>query len=362
METGPLSLSMPRPVFFRSGCSSRADFLAAVRADVPAGISLSDASAPVLREVEIHLERGGRVFVDSGAFGAFRKGRRLGPGDFARILEVYGRLALAARPGNLFVVAPDVVGDQVATLELVREYAATLRGVAATGAQVLVPLQKGDRPVAAFYHDVRRALAGMPFTPALPSNAAALTPDEAKEFLLEAKPRYVHFLGAARSFRFRELLAESREMLPSAQFSYDAAVVRSVSRQIIRTDEGVHEMAGEMLDCGEVDEGELAEALRGGVPDALGVLADMLARPGRTSADILAELCNARERADGDTMAALEEVEPGLDALWPYFAMRWARSEARRRWRTIALARVPAFAEDPADVAAPGYLFPCCAA
>mgnify|MGYP003381520444 CR=1 FL=1 len=55
-------------------------------------------------------------FCDSGAFSSFLTGE---PMDWADVLQRYDSLALMTEtPGNLYVVAPDKVGDQGETLRL----------------------------------------------------------------------------------------------------------------------------------------------------------------------------------------------------------------------------------------------------
>ncbi|MEZ4435432.1 MAG: hypothetical protein R3F65_23765 [bacterium] len=96
------------------------------------------------------------MFADSGAFSevAFVDGRPevtklIEPGEWRRRLAVYARLAdrLGAQ---LYAVAPDMVAHQAVTLERLRTYAPELHAMREAGANILVPLQPGQRSLAAF--------------------------------------------------------------------------------------------------------------------------------------------------------------------------------------------------------------------
>lgn len=336
------------PKFFRSGSSRRSAFEACVEAGVPAGVSLADLSRPMLKVLEHHLSIGASVFVDSGAFTAFQRGARLTQNDFERVLGVYERLAPFAQPGRLSVVAPDVIADQDATLGLIEKFSERLTRLAASGIDLLVPLQKGGRTITAFHREICSILPGVQFRAALPSNAAALSSSEALDFVRDAQPARIHFLGAGRSAKFRRLLARVMEVAPNCHVSFDAAVIRSVLGKLKACEQGVGELAHDLLSAGRVDEGELAMALRARDSGALRVLAETIAGEGRGADGILIAIeCEMMANPEADPLEAAERVEPALDQFWPLFVRRWCLSEARRQWRTLTLASLPEFRDDP---------------
>jgi hypothetical protein len=236
------------PTFFRSGLSSPQDFRAAMLAKVPAGVSTDRVSAAMMGVIEAYLLfGGGKVFVDSGAFGFFRRGEAMDERDFEAHLAFCERLAgrIAERPagvegffareayaGCLRVVAPDVIGDQDATVGLLTKYSTRLTKLA-QHAVVIVPLQKGRLSLSTFFARVTALLGTHNICAGLPFNAAALGVDETLMFLAEAAPARAHFLGASHSKRFQSILAEAVQISPETEFSFDSAVVRSICDAII---------------------------------------------------------------------------------------------------------------------------------
>lgn len=155
------------------------------------GTVAGELNAEALEELELLAGTDVQIFVDSGAFS--------GTPDWDKVLGLYIRLAKVL--GNqLWVVAPDVVGDQEATLELLERFHQDLFDLNMLGARVIVPLQKGQLDLSAFYCVVLGTLDFAP-VPGLPCKKAATTLDEAKQFFanLDAwrldEPGAVHLLG-----------------------------------------------------------------------------------------------------------------------------------------------------------------------
>lgn len=196
--------------YFHSG-SNRPDEirgLAAVGADVgvvATELLTSRASVDALLALD---DSDVNVFVDSGAFSEVRE---TGPGQFevvdeitaerwTAVLDLYRELAWTLGT-QLFVVAPDRVGDQAKTLELLRTYGDDLFDLWRFGARILLPCQKGRLSQAEFYYAARVAVLGgrvspeFELIPALPCKKAATTSAEAAEFCRSTRPHHVHFLG-----------------------------------------------------------------------------------------------------------------------------------------------------------------------
>lgn len=96
------------------------------------------------------------------------------------------------------VVMPDVVGDQAASLELLEKFSVHIQDELQFGTTApIIPIQKGDLTMAEAYAQAVEILGTDNFIVGIPSNKKALTDEELKEFLEEARPRKIHFLGAA---------------------------------------------------------------------------------------------------------------------------------------------------------------------
>jgi hypothetical protein len=334
------------PLFFRSGCSNIADFHAAVRAGVPVGISLAVTSGNVLKVAADYLSNGGHVFVDSGAFGAFRRGERMGDTEFARHIRICLDLARLAQPGCLFAVSPDVIADQGATIELLRRYASQLTEICDTGAVLIVPLQKGSLPIAEFYALAQSILSPYAICAGLPSCAAALGSDEVMEFVRAAHPPMVHFLGAAYNKRFQALLADVRAVSPSTRFTYDATVLRAICGEIGRSPEKIHDAALEALDTQEIDHTELSPLLNADDPVALRAFAETMGISEDKAREMLPRLvsCGGDEDTSDDEAFTMNAM---LNELWSVYAEKYAKIAVSGTWRTRALAAHPSFRTAP---------------
>ena len=189
--------------YFASG-SNRPDEIRALSA---AGADIGVAAPHVSKTAEAELaELAGsdvQVFIDSGAFsevkwnvseGRFDLVQTITPTKWVKILSLYRRLAVDL--GNqLWIVAPDMVGNQDMTLERLRRYREFLGDLANLGARVLVPIQKGRLSQAEFAAQVEAVLAGIKWIPALPCKKAATTADEARSFASLWPSKHVHLLG-----------------------------------------------------------------------------------------------------------------------------------------------------------------------
>ncbi len=130
------------------------------------GITAGEARTGLFEELE--LSAGGAVclFVDSGAFSEVE----FGPGGVSVVnpiddagwlerFELYERCADLFR-SRCYVVAPDRIGDQVHTLNLLARYAPNVAAVVAMRAQVIVPVQKGSIPMGEFFRQ-QQAILGL---------------------------------------------------------------------------------------------------------------------------------------------------------------------------------------------------------
>lgn len=164
-------------VAFHSGMSAQSDLRAAVDEGVPVGVvaTLLD-TLKALRTLPRHLDAGCAVFIDSGAFAAFQKGELV---SWNKVFLVYETvLGATEKRGNLSIVAPDVVGDQLGTVALWEAHAERVIKWINTGCRVIVPLQCGDMPAAVMLAHAKRIFQTDRFCAGIPSNLAAMTAED----------------------------------------------------------------------------------------------------------------------------------------------------------------------------------------
>lgn len=234
---------------YASGMNYRRDMAAAIESRAGLGVEISRVSRPCMDQMAAAVADGKPCFVDSGAFNAFKaklRGKRataeveFGP-IFAKYLELSSKVCAAAPFENralLMMVAPDVVGDQVATLGLVEQYREEIMALIEAGHEVIVPFQRG--PVNQFeaFLFVREALEGLPFVVGIPSAAAAMGRADLEQLLgQDYQPDRLHILGAISSRRAEERMQLIRELYVDGVpgVTADANVMRSKIPEIAGT-------------------------------------------------------------------------------------------------------------------------------
>lgn len=224
--------------YFASGSSRPADIRGFAFIKHPVGVAANALSENAVRELEALAGKGVPVFVDSGAFSEVEFGpegpvvvRPIDDAGWREVLALYERLARALG-AQVYVVAPDRVGDQARTLYLLSRYKRELRAVAALGANVLVPIQKGGRTQAEFA-ELARSVLRFDFVCAVPSKKNATTLAELDAFVRAAKPRRVHLLGlGVRNAHAEEALAIIEASSPGAVVTMDSNMIAaSVGRK-----------------------------------------------------------------------------------------------------------------------------------
>lgn len=174
---------------FRSGMSRSKDFWAAADAGLPVGVVATElTSAQVFVGLPSYLRKGGFIFIDSGAFAELATGEEP---DFERVMAVYESLADCAGAAGLYLVAPDKVGDQLATLERLAKYAGRVRALIEAGCKVIVPIQRGVIPAAEMLARAVAVLGTDRFVAGIPSNKEAMSLEECATL----KHHAYHILG-----------------------------------------------------------------------------------------------------------------------------------------------------------------------
>ncbi|WP_273808323.1 MULTISPECIES: hypothetical protein [unclassified Pseudomonas] len=223
---------MPSPfpwnIAFHSGFTADSDLQAALDVGIAIGVVADRVTLrQQLRALPDHLDRGGKVFVDSGAFTAFR--RQL-PMDWPRVLTLYRALCTTTlRPENLSIVAPDVVGDQQATLLLWHRYARDIRSWIDVGARVIIPLQAGSLSAGELLQEAIGLLGTKAFCAGIPSNLAAMTAADCRTL----EHNDFHILGrVVMTDELRDKVEALLTCNAGATISSDANWLRSRTRQI----------------------------------------------------------------------------------------------------------------------------------
>ena len=213
-------------VAFRSGMSRSKDFWAAADAGLPVGVVATELTpAAIFNGLPAYLRKGGFIFIDSGAFAELTTGEEP---DFDRVLRVYESLAdrygCEEYAGNLYVVAPDKVGDQLATLDRLAKYADRVRALIEAGCKVIVPIQRGVIPAAEMLARAAAVLGTDRFVAGIPSNKEAMSHAECATL----KHHAYHILGRVQMNQDQiERLQALTERNPDAEITADANWLRS---------------------------------------------------------------------------------------------------------------------------------------
>lgn len=196
------TLPVTPSAYFASGSNRPAEISALGKVGADIGVAAPELS--IAAECELHALRGSDVlvFVDSGAFSEVKFTdagvevvKPITEEKWQEVIDLYTRLA-SSLGSQLWVVAPDMVGNQEVTLQRLRRWATDLGKIQGMGARVLVPMQKGEFTQAEFAIRCDAALGFADWIPALPCKKAATTAAEVREFLAHRSfERHVHLLG-----------------------------------------------------------------------------------------------------------------------------------------------------------------------
>lgn len=255
---------------FLSGMNRPGDIAKALEAGKPFGVEVNELSGNALKQIAKGLgEKGGSVFVDSGAFTLFtaamrgkaRNGRHttgidLEPYGFetgtkgeamdfravlARYEELVSQMQSAAEDAGfddaddpahakVMLVMPDVVGDQSESIAMVASYAGLIRGwQGMKSVRPIIPIQRGDAPLADAYDAIVK-LVGDDFIVGIPSSEEAVSNEELEQFIRARgdKIEAIHILGAASGKRLDPKIAIIRRFTGNRiEITADANMLRS---------------------------------------------------------------------------------------------------------------------------------------
>lgn len=202
------------------------------------GITFGEIREGLLAELELSAGGMMELFVDSGAFSEVKLDAAVGRLVIVKPISHAGWLArfeLYAWAATTFrrracVVAPDCVGDQDETLARLQRYAAHVAVVAALGAQIIVPVQKGALPMSKMFERACAILnlSALPIAGVPMKKDATSIADLAE--LCESLPWYgarVHLLGLGpESRRFAAAIRCIKQIRPNATITSDSVTIR----------------------------------------------------------------------------------------------------------------------------------------
>jgi hypothetical protein len=204
--------------------SRASDFSGARDAGVPVGVVAGELTGnQLIFSLPRYLDVGGKVFVDSGAFAAFLTGETI---DWTDVIQRYQRIidCTLHLPTNLYVVAPDVVGDQAATLTLIGQWKSAIVSMINAGANVIVPIQHGNIPAQDMINLIKTSLGTDKWVAGIPSNRAAMPLEECATL----SHHTYHILGRVQKNddQIARIIA-LRALNPAATVTADANWIRS---------------------------------------------------------------------------------------------------------------------------------------
>lgn len=234
---------------FASGAGRREDFLALAAREYPIGITVGAAGPEVLALATDYVARGGRIFVDSGAFREAVEPDLANPTDFEAVFRVYRSLVAGAcaagsdTPSRITLVLPDRPCHQIESLRRMRAYADDVRELLAAGVDALVPLQApnrqqptwGNLTPGAYWSAVEEILTRpedthrLPIRAAFPCARGRWPLPDVLDFLRTYEPAGVHLLGMGDRSRLLDAWMPSiRRVLPHAVCTRDACPFTAV--------------------------------------------------------------------------------------------------------------------------------------
>jgi hypothetical protein len=203
--------------------TNQSDLRGAIDAGVPVGVvACSLTLGQKLLAIPKYLNKGGKVFVDSGAFGAYQKKTSM---DWSKVLGVYEAICMSSdKRENLWVVSPDKIGDQDETLVLLGQWKTRIVELIKDGCNVIVPLQCGKLSGIEMISRVTSILGCSQWVAGIPSNKEAMSIEECATLNHWA----FHILGRVQQDEEQVKRIESlRKNNPDALLTADANWLRS---------------------------------------------------------------------------------------------------------------------------------------
>ena len=216
---------------FASGMATLMEVRAMIRARRPFGVTLSTVARDAWSLLRRTYEGGDgpELFIDSGAFSEQKIGEITHEGWLSRLDRVYQLASRAATAKVIYMVAPDRIADQAGTLRRLERYQPELSAIAKTGANVIVPLQRGALQPWQMADQVDHLLRGVEWIPGLPmTSKGGFTHEDARALLRHRRVPRVHLLGVGPcSPKLVDVAEVFQEESPKTSIQMDTCILRT---------------------------------------------------------------------------------------------------------------------------------------
>ena len=222
--------------YFLSGSNHAGEIRGLMLSGCQIGVSAAELSVDALDVLLTYWGAGTSLFVDSGAFAEVAFGKD-GPvvkkpitdREWQKRLFIYEQLAFCWGP-YAYLVAPDRVGDQAETLRRLMRYQHEIARCHALRANIIVPIQKGELPMAEFWVHAAVCLCLIGnVIPGIPMKKDATELGELVEFVKAVRPARIHLLGLGpKSPRYASTLAAVKEAHPGIEITCDSVRITAL--------------------------------------------------------------------------------------------------------------------------------------
>ncbi|MBK4738741.1 hypothetical protein [Noviherbaspirillum pedocola] len=309
---------------FHSGATAYYDALAPMALHKDIGIVADRLVPRVECLVRDYVLKGGAVFVDSGAYSAYKKwqeGKATSPlADFDTVLNTYDRLIADLPPGfasGFAFVMPDVLKQPERSLALLEKYRERILHLIDAGVNAIVPLQRGAQSAGQTAQQVFSILGTRNITLGIPSAAAAMSCADAAT--IRGHDRF-HILGRA-SFgaKLYQRCYAVLEHNPGSTISCDANLLRKRTDELTELHHGLIDLVGDHVWQGAFEETELIYQ----VINEPG----WMSRPqikalahfyGIRDAAVVNSWIRAHDERDDGLCSVLNTVDPEANLLWTF--------------------------------------------
>jgi hypothetical protein len=307
---------------FHSGASAYFDSLGLTMAGKDVGVVADLIRPRVMHLLKSYLSRGGKVFVDSGAYGRFSKwkeGKAETPlADFQKMFAVYDDLVdgtPVAYRHNLHLVMPDVLAHPEWSLALLQEHRSKILGFVGAGVSVIVPLQKGSTPAGVTAEHVAAILGTREITLGIPSAAAAMSLSDVAT--IRGFGRF-HILGrASMGLPLFKIAYTFLENCPGAQVTCDANQLRGNTMSIGHEHARLIEAHSDQAWDGSFDQTEIiSEVVCGQAWMSERYVKAIAGFYGVTDAKRLKEWVRQHRTGEEGLKELIEDVDPEWGLLW----------------------------------------------
>jgi hypothetical protein len=236
--------------YFASGTNSAGEIRGFLQAGSHIGTAAHLCKKTCLREYAKAAGKGNKIFVDSGAYSEVAgKGHPMydpdGPPvvvkpmsekDWKHVFGIYFQLA-EALGSQLYVVAPDQIGNQRVSFERVKKYMPYLDDLTLLGVNFIVPIQRGQYSMAEYDAALMKLFNQSAYFKGrtddlirgIPMKKGAPSLKELEAYFKAVKPKRVHLLGMGpNSQKWPRVKKLMEKLIPHAEVFMDSVRIRAI--------------------------------------------------------------------------------------------------------------------------------------